>query len=65
MTRRVEWREPDDLWRGRQPSYETLVMSGRNRFALTTRLPSGERIDVPIGRLSLDMRPPRPSPEDP
>jgi hypothetical protein len=45
-----------------QPKFETLVMRGPRRFALTTRLPSGERVDVPLGRLSIEMRrePPRP-----
>jgi hypothetical protein len=59
--------DPDDPWGGRlpgykaQPRFETLVVRGP-RFALTTRSPSGARVDVPLGRLSLEMRadPPRP-----
>ncbi len=50
----MEMREPDDLWRGRQPKYEALVMRGEDRFALTVRLPSGETIDVPLGRFWLE-----------
>jgi hypothetical protein len=46
----MEMREPDDPGRGRQPKYEALVMRGEDRFALTVRLPSGETIDVPLGR---------------
>jgi hypothetical protein len=66
MHQRGEGAEPDDPSGGRlpgyeaQPKFETLVMRGRRRFALTTRLPSGERVDVPLGRLSLEMEPPRP-----
>ena len=40
----------DDPWHGHQPKYEALVMRGEDRFALTVRLPSGETIDVPLGR---------------
>ena len=46
----MQMREPDDPGRGRQPKYEALVMRDEDRFALTVRLPSGETIDVPLGR---------------
>lgn len=40
----------DDPWHGHQPKYERLVMHGTDQFALTARLPSGELIDIPLGR---------------
>jgi hypothetical protein len=56
MDDRVWPRESEDPWRGRQPKYEKLVMRGPRRFALTTRLPTGESIDVPLGRLTFEIR---------
>jgi hypothetical protein len=50
MADRFEMRDADDPWRWHQPKFETLVMRGPRRFALTARLPSGERVDVPLGR---------------
>jgi len=50
MDARFELPEPDDVWGGRQPKFEALVMHGPDRFALTARLPSGETIEVPLGR---------------
>jgi hypothetical protein len=47
-----ERRATDDPWGGRQPRYEKLVMIAPSGFALTARLPSGERIDVPLARVS-------------
>jgi len=66
MPGRIEFREAeDDPWRGRQPRYESLVMRGPRRFALTARLPSGERIDVPLGgRLTLEIRVEPPQPDE-
>jgi hypothetical protein len=68
MNQRRERGESDDPSGGRlprfeaQPKFETLVMRGPRRFALTTRLSSGECVDVPLGRVSLEMlwEPPRP-----
>ena len=62
MGARFEMREPEGPWPGHHPKYETLVMRGPRSFSLTARLASGERIDVPFGRLTLDIRvdPPRP-----
>ena len=56
-----EMRDPQGPWRGHQPKYETLVMRGPSRFAMTARLPSGKKVDVPLGRLPFDVRvnPPR------
>ena len=45
-----EMREPQDPSRGHQPKYESLVMLGDDSFALTARLPSGETIEIPLGR---------------
>jgi hypothetical protein len=40
-----------DPWRGRQPKYERLVAGqAADRYALATRLPSGEEILVWLGR---------------
>ena len=55
------WAEQRHGYRA-QPKFESLVMRGPRRFALTTRLPSGDRVDVPLGRLSLDTRPGPPRP---
>jgi len=61
MPGRIEFREPDDQWGGRQPKFESLVMRGPRRFALTVRLLSGERVDVPLtAGLTVEMRPERP-----
>lgn len=49
-------REALDPWRGRQPRYEKLVMAGPQAFHLVARLPSGERIAVPLGRPSVRPR---------
>jgi hypothetical protein len=49
--------EPDEPWHGRQPKYDSLVMRGPRRFALTARLPSGERIEAPLRSLTLELRP--------
>jgi hypothetical protein len=46
----------DDPWRGRQPKGEKLVMRGPRQFALAARLPSGESVEVPLGRLTFEMR---------
>jgi|tagenome__1003787_1003787.scaffolds.fasta_scaffold20708282_2 hypothetical protein len=68
MNERREPRDPDGPCGARlpgyevQPRFETLVMRGPRRFALTTQVPSGERVDVPLGRLSLEMRPDPPQP---
>lgn len=57
MPGRIEFRDSDDPWRWHQPPYESLVMRGPGRFALTARLPSGERVDMPLAsRVSFDMR---------
>lgn len=57
-----ESREPRDPWRGRQPKYEKLVMHGPRHFAAVARLPSGERVEVRLGRgatLQQRREPPR------
>jgi hypothetical protein len=44
---------PRNPWRGgHQPTFEKLVIRGPRRFALTARLPSGETVDVRLGRLT-------------
>jgi hypothetical protein len=65
MNDRFERRELQDPWQGRQPKGEKLVMRGPRQFVLAARLPSGEGVDVPLGRLTFDMRldPPRRQPK--
>jgi hypothetical protein len=46
----IERRERRDSWAGRQPRYERSEASGRDRFSLVTRLPSGRPVRVPLGR---------------
>lgn len=53
MDVRFERRESEDPWRGKQPKYEKLVYAGRERFLAITKLPSGKRIAVQLGRLTL------------
>jgi hypothetical protein len=50
MNARFERQLSDDSWRGRQPKYEKLVMRGPDRFFLATKLPSGRRLLVRLGR---------------
>ena len=57
MNEHFERRESDDPWRGRQPKYEKLVMRGPDRFFAATRLPSGRRIMVRLGRFDGDPNP--------
>lgn len=63
--RREDQDGPPEQRRGyrAQPKFESLVMRGPRRFALTTRSPSGALVDVPLGRLSLDTRPGPPRPD--
>ena len=59
MASRVELRESEDPWRGRQPRYEKIVRLGPMRFGLATKLPNGEPIVCELGRR------PRPDSADP
>lgn len=60
--------EQDDPWAEQRPGYrvqpkfESLVMRGPREFALTARLPSGARVDLPLGPLSLEPPPDPPPP---
>ena len=47
----IEFRLTDDPWRGRQARYEQLVKVAPGRLGLTTKLPSGKPITVPLGQL--------------
>ena len=53
---RIEWRDSDDLWHGRQPKYDSLVRLGPDHFALMTKLPSGKPVSVRLGPLSFADR---------
>jgi hypothetical protein len=57
MKSSVEFREPDDPWRGRQPRYEKIVRLGPLRFGLTTRLPDGQPVTCELGRPIRKTRP--------
>ena len=52
MSAWAEVRETDDPWRGRQPRYARVVKVAPGRLGLTTKLPSGKPITVPLDRLN-------------
>lgn len=52
MTVHYRQRPGGDPWHGRQPRYDKLVRRGPTGYAMVTRLPSGQRVDVPLGRLT-------------
>jgi len=54
----IEWREPDDPWKGRQPRYEKLLYRAPHSFLLVTKLPSGAPIEVKLGHFDPPQRRP-------
>jgi hypothetical protein len=54
MAGSLDRRDAEDPWGGHQPKYERLVMQDPNRFAITARAPSGERVDAPLGPFTFD-----------
>ena len=56
----IDWRAPEDPWKGRQPRYEKLLYRPPRSFLLVTKLPSGTPIEAKLERFELQQR--RPSP---
>lgn len=55
-------RSSDDPWKGRQPRYLRLTVTDSGQYALATTLPSGEPIEVSLGRVRPHGGPDRAQP---
>jgi hypothetical protein len=55
-------RSSDDPWKGRQPRYLRLTVTDSGQYALAATLPSGEPVEVRLGRLSPHGGPGRSQP---